>query len=61
MADGLLFDKLRTVESRYESLMGRVSDAAVQADPAEFRASTKAHAELQPQVGKVGEHHAVER
>ena len=61
MANGLLFEKLRTVESRYESLMGRVSDAAVQADPAEYRASTKALAELQPLVDKVREHETVER
>ena len=56
-----MFDKLKTVESRYETLMGRVSEAAVQADPAEYRAHTKALAELQPLVDKVREQQAVER
>ena len=61
MEDGLLFEKLRSVESRYDALMGRISDAAVQADPAEYRAGTRALAELQPLVDKVREHQAVER
>ena len=56
-----MFEKLKTVESRYEMLMGRVSEAAVQADPAEYRAHAKALAELQPLVDKVREHQAVER
>ena len=56
-----MFEKLKTVESRYETLMGRISDAAVQADPAEYRTHTKALAELQPLVDKVREHKALER
>ena len=56
-----MFEKLKSVESRYETLMGRMSDAAVLADPAEYRAHTKALAELQPLVDKVREHQAVER
>ena len=56
-----MLEKLKTVESRYETLMGRISDAAVQADPAEYRVHAKALAELQPLVDKVREHHAVER
>ena len=56
-----MFEKLKTVESRYETLMGRVSDAAVQADPAVYRTHTKALAELQPLVDKVREHKALER
>ena len=56
-----MFEKLKTVESRYETLMGRISDAAVQADPAEYRTHAKALANLQPLVDKVREHHAVER
>ena len=47
-----MFDKLKTVEQRYETLMGLVSDAAVQADPAEYRAHAKALAEIQPLVDK---------
>ena len=31
-----MFDKLTTVESRYEELMARVGTVEVQADPAEF-------------------------
>ena len=56
-----MFEKLKTVESRYETLMGRISDAAVQADPAVYRTHTKALAELQPLVDKVREHQALER
>ena len=56
-----MFEKLKTVESRYETLMGRISDAAVQADPAEYRKHTKALAELQPLVDKVREHQSLER
>ena len=56
-----MFEKLKTVESRYETLMGRISDAAGQADPAEYREHTKALAELQPLVDKVREHQALER
>ena len=56
-----MFEKLKTVESRYETLMGRISDAAVQADSAEYRTHTKALAGLQPLVDKVREHKALER
>ena len=54
-------DKLERVEQRYETLMGLVSDAAVQADPAEYRAHTKALAEMQPLVDRFRDYKAVEK
>ena len=56
-----LHDRLETVEQRYRTLTERVSDAAVQADPAEYRVHTKALAELQPLVDKFRVYQAVER
>ena len=32
-----MFDKLQTIETRYDKLMALVSDAAVQADPNRYR------------------------
>ena len=45
-----MFDKLNAIEERYEKLMALVSDAAVQADPAEYRTHSKALADIQPLV-----------
>ena len=45
-----MFDKLSAIEERYEKLMALVSDAAVQADPAEYRTYSKALADIQPLV-----------
>ena len=45
-----MFDKLNAVETRYDELMTLVSDAAVQADPNEYRKHAKALAELQTLV-----------
>ena len=56
-----MYDKLERVEQRYETLMGLVSDAAVQADPAEYRAHTKALAEIQPLVDRFRDYKAVEK
>ena len=56
-----MYDKLRAVEERYETLMGLVSDAAVQADPAEYRTHAKALAHMQPLVDKFRQYRAVER
>ena len=56
-----MYDKLRAVEERYETLMGLVSDAAVQADPAEYRTHAKALADMQPLVDKFRQYRAVER
>ena len=45
-----MFDKLSAIEERYEKLMALVSDAAVQADPAEYRTHSKTLADIQPLV-----------
>ena len=45
-----MFDKLNAVETRYDELMKLVSDAAVQADPNEYRKHAKALAEIQTLV-----------
>ena len=37
-----MFDKLSTVENRYEELMARVGTAEVQAAPSEFKTAGKA-------------------
>ena len=54
-------DKLERVEQRYQTLMGLVSNAAVQADPAEYRAHTKALAEIQPLVDRFRDYKTVEK
>jgi peptide chain release factor 1 len=56
-----MFDKLTTVESRYEELMARVGTVEVQADPAEFRKARKALSELEPLVEKFREYKGVEQ
>ena len=45
-----MFDKLSAIEERYEKLMALVSDAAVQADPVEYRKHSKALADIQSLV-----------
>jgi peptide chain release factor 1 len=45
-----LLEKLKTVETRYDELMARVADPAVQADPAEYRTATKALSDIQELV-----------
>lgn len=45
-----VLDKLRTLETRYESLMQQVSDPVVQSDAAAYRTHSKALAEIQPTV-----------
>jgi len=55
-----MFDKLSTVESRYEELMNRVGTAEVQADPSEFKKAAKALSELEPLVAKFREYKTVE-
>jgi peptide chain release factor 1 len=56
-----MFDKLSTVESRYEELMARVGTAEVQADPSEFKKAAKALSELEPLVEKFREYKVVEQ
>ena len=45
-----MFDKLTSVENKYEQLAAEMGDPAVQADNAKFRAHSKAVAEMQPLV-----------
>jgi len=56
-----MFDKLSTVENRYEELMARIGTAEVQADPAEFKKAAKALSDLEPLVAKYREYKAVEQ
>jgi peptide chain release factor 1 len=45
-----MFEKLASVESKYDQLAHEMADPAVQADSAKFRAHSKAVAEMQPLV-----------
>ena len=54
-----MFDKLSSVEERYDELMALVSDAAVQANPNTYRQHTKALSEVQPLVEKYREYKSV--
>ena len=54
-----MFDKLNAIDERYEKLMTLISDAAVQADPAEYRTHTKALAEIQSLVETFREYKSV--
>src|SRR4026208_1827061 len=45
-----MFDKLTSIEKKYEQLAAERADPAVQADNAKFRAHSKAVAEMQPLV-----------
>jgi peptide chain release factor 1 len=45
-----VFDKLTSIENKYEQLAAEMGDPAVQADNAKFRAHSKAVAEMQPLV-----------
>jgi peptide chain release factor 1 len=56
-----MFDKLSTVEARYDELMNRLGTVEVQSDQAEYKKSAKALSELEPLVEKFREYKAVER
>ena len=56
-----MFDKLATVESRYEELMTRLGTVEVQSDPAEYRKSAKALSELEPLVHKFREYKTLQK
>src|SRR6266536_1783635 len=45
-----MFEKLQSIEDKYEQLAAEMADPAVQADNAKFRAHSKAVAEMQPLV-----------
>ena len=54
-----MFDKLQTIDTRYDELTALISDAAVQADPNEYRTHSKALAEIRPTVDKFREYKTV--
>jgi peptide chain release factor 1 len=54
-----VFDKLQSVESRYEHLVGRMADPAVQSDPSEYRTVAKSVSEIEPLVDKYREYKTV--
>ena len=56
-----MFDKLATVESRYDELMSRLGSAEVQSDAAEYRKASKALSDLEPLVQKYREFKGVEQ
>jgi peptide chain release factor 1 len=55
-----MFDKLLSVESKYDELMTKLGTAEVQADATEYRRSAKTLSELEPLVQKFREYKGVE-
>jgi peptide chain release factor 1 len=45
-----MFDKLNSIETRYEQLMTEMADPAIQGDTVKFRAHSKSLADMQPLV-----------
>ena len=45
-----MFDKLASVEARYDDLMTRLGTTEVQSDPAEYKKAAKALSDLEPLV-----------
>jgi len=56
-----MFDKLATVESRYDELMSRLGTTEVQSDAAEYKKAAKSLSELEPLVQKYREYKTVEQ
>ena len=54
-----MFEKLASVEEKYEQMMAEMATPAVQADNAKFRSHSKAVAEMQPLVEKYREYKTV--
>jgi len=57
--ESVLFDKLETVEGKYEELMASLGTTAVQSDANEFRKQSKALAEIEELVQRYREYKAV--
>jgi peptide chain release factor 1 len=55
-----MFDKLRSVEARYDELMAQLGTTEVQANPAEYRKAAKTMSEIEPLVHKYREYKQVE-
>jgi peptide chain release factor 1 len=51
-----MFEKLQSIEDKYEHMAAEMADPAVQADNAKFRTLSKAVAEMQPLVEKFREY-----
>jgi peptide chain release factor 1 len=56
LRDENMFEKLLSVESKYEQMMAEMADPAVQADNARFRSHSKALSDMQPLVDKFREY-----
>jgi len=56
-----MFDKLTSVETKYDELMARIGTVEVQSDQVEFKKASKALAELEPLVQKFREYKSVEQ
>src|SRR6185436_18914979 len=56
-----MFDKLTTVEARYDDLMARLGTTEVQSDPAEYRKAAKALSDLEPLVRTFREYKTAEQ
>jgi peptide chain release factor 1 len=54
-----MFDKLLSVENKYDELMAKLGTAEVQSDAVEYRRSAKTLSELEPLVQKFREYKAV--
>ena len=54
-----MFEKLQTIEARYDELMALVSAVSVQSDPNQYRTHSKALSELQPVVDKYRDYRTV--
>jgi peptide chain release factor 1 len=54
-----MFDKLHSVESKYEELMARMADPSVQSDPSEYRTVAKSVSDMEPLVEKYREFKAL--
>ncbi len=54
-----MFDKLQTLESRYDELMSLLSDGVAQSDPNRYRTHSKALSEIQPIVEKFRDYKTV--
>src|SRR5437763_7666725 len=57
----MMFDKLLSVENKYDELMTKLGTAEVQSDPAEYRRAAKTLSELEPLVQKFREYKAVDQ
>src|SRR6266550_4078949 len=59
--DLMMFDKLLSVENKYDELMNKLGTAEVHADAAEYRRAAKTLSELEPLVQKFREYKGVEQ